>query len=68
MKQSLRKGLAMIAALTGTAGTAHAQSSVMLYGRIDNGIAFVDHASGDEDLVALRHALSNSRFGNAVYR
>ena len=36
---------------------------VTLCGRIDNGIAFVDHASGDEDLVALRHALSNSRFG-----
>ena len=63
MKKSTRNGLAMIGVITGVAGTAHAQSSVTLYGRIDNGIAFVDHASGDEDLVTLRHGLSNSRFG-----
>lgn len=63
MKQSMRNGLVMIGVVTGVAGTAHAQNSVTLYGRIDNGIAFVDHASGEDDLVTLRHGLSNSRFG-----
>lgn len=42
---------------------AHSQNSVTLYGRIDNGIAFVNHASGNQDLIAMRHGLSNSRFG-----
>ena len=59
MKQSMRNGLVMIGVITGVAGTAHAQNSVTLYGRIDNGIAFVDHASGEDDLVTPRHGLSN---------
>ncbi|MFT4068207.1 porin [Paraburkholderia sp.] len=49
--------------VAGLSAVANAQNSITLYGRIDNGIAFVNNASGTNDLVTLRHGLSNSRFG-----
>ncbi|MGU3780736.1 porin [Burkholderia metallica] len=40
----MNKKLLTIAALAATAGTAHAQSSVTLYGVIDAGISYVNHS------------------------
>ena len=48
----MNKKLLTIAALAATAGTAHAQSSVTLYGVIDAGISYVNHnktANGGTD-------------------
>ncbi|HEV3432283.1 MAG TPA: porin [Paraburkholderia sp.] len=44
----------------GIAGTAHAQSSVTLYGVIDTSLTYVSHASGSKNL----WALGNSSYGN----
>jgi predicted porin len=63
MKQAALGRLVVSFAAIGLSAEAYAQNSVTLYGRIDNGIAFVNHASGSQDLVSLRHGLSNSRFG-----
>ncbi|MDR8821134.1 Outer membrane porin protein 32 [Burkholderia pseudomultivorans] len=40
----MNKKLLTIAILAATAGTAHAQSSVTLYGVIDAGISYVNHS------------------------
>jgi len=57
--------LATLATLT--AGTAHAQSSVTLYGTIDTGITYVHNASGDNSLWSLGNTsagnLSGTRWG-----
>jgi predicted porin len=51
-------------ALLGTAGAAHAQSSVTLYGVIDEALAYVNHASGNNHLVGLSAGnLSGDRWG-----
>ncbi|QIE28753.1 Outer membrane porin protein (plasmid) [Caballeronia sp. SBC1] len=51
-------------ALLGTAGVAHAQNSVTLYGVIDAGLSYVNHASGNEHLVAANAGtLSGDRWG-----
>jgi predicted porin len=51
-------------ALLGTAGAAHAQSSVTLYGVIDEAVAYVNHANGNNRLVGLSAGnLSGDRWG-----
>jgi predicted porin len=51
-------------ALLGTAGAAHAQNSVTLYGVIDAGLAYVHNASGDQKQVGtLNGNLSGDRWG-----
>ncbi|CAN7682617.1 porin [Caballeronia sp. dw_19] len=51
-------------ALLGTAGVAHAQSSVTLYGLIDEAVGYVGHASGNEKQVGLFAGnLSGDRWG-----
>src|ERR1700709_2648780 len=51
-------------ALLGAAGAAHAQSSVTLYGVIDEALAYVNHASGNNHLVGLSAGnLSGDRWG-----
>ncbi|WP_321901874.1 porin [Paraburkholderia tropica] len=51
----------------GIAGTAHAQSSVSLYGVIDTSLTYVSHADGSNNLWALGNSsagnLSGSRWG-----
>ncbi len=54
-------------ALIGATGAAHAQSSVTLYGIIDDSITYVNHADGSHNLWALGNSsggdLSGSRWG-----
>jgi predicted porin len=54
-------------ALIGAAGTAHAQSSVTLYGIIDTSITFVNHANGNKNIWSVSNNnsgdLSGSRWG-----
>lgn len=54
-------------ALLGAAGAAQAQSSVTLYGVIDNSLTYVHHASGSQNLWALGNTsggdLAGSRWG-----
>jgi predicted porin len=51
-------------ALLGTAGAAHAQSSVTLYGVIDEAVAYVNHANGNNRLIGLSAGnLSGDRWG-----
>ena len=57
----------MSLALIGTAGAAHAQSSVTLYGVIDTSLTYVNNADGGKKLWALGNSsagnLSGSRWG-----
>ena len=51
-------------ALLGTAGAAHAQNSVTLYGVIDTGFTYVHNANGNEKLVGTSSGnLSGDRWG-----
>ena len=51
-------------ALLGTAGAAHAQNSVTLYGVIDTGLIYVHNANGNEKLVGTNSGtLSGDRWG-----
>jgi predicted porin len=54
-------------AMLGAAGAAHAQSSVTLYGTIDNALTYVNHAAGSKNLWSLGNAssgdLSGTRWG-----
>jgi predicted porin len=51
-------------ALLGTAGAAHAQNSVTLYGVIDTGFTYVHNANGNEKLVGTNSGtLSGDRWG-----
>ena len=51
-------------ALLGTAGVAHAQNSVTLYGVLDEAVAYVNHANGNQHLVGLSAGnLSGNRWG-----
>ena len=54
-------------ALLGAAGAAHAQSSVTLYGVIDNSLTYVHNASGNQNMWALGNAsggdLAGTRWG-----
>jgi predicted porin len=51
-------------ALLGTAGAAHAQNSVTLYGVIDAGIGYVHNTSGNKNLVGMIDgSLSGDRWG-----
>jgi predicted porin len=51
-------------ALLGTAGVAHAQNSVTLYGVIDTGLTYVHNANGNEKLVGTSSGvLSGDRWG-----
>ncbi len=51
-------------ALLGTAGAAHAQNSVTLYGVIDAGLAYIHNANGNEKVVGTSNGnLSGDRWG-----
>ncbi|KKB61807.1 porin [Robbsia andropogonis] len=66
MKNKLLMSTLSLAVL-GAAGAAHAQSSVTLYGVIDESLTYVHHASGSNNLWALGNSsggnLSGSRWG-----
>ncbi|MFC0401263.1 porin [Paraburkholderia rhizosphaerae] len=57
----------MSLAMLGAVGTAHAQSSVTLYGTIDTSLTYVNHAQGSANLWALGNSsagnLSGTRWG-----
>jgi GBP family porin len=55
--------LLAVAALGGIASSAHAQSSVTLYGIIDNGIAYVNNIGGAHSVQASTANLYGNRFG-----
>jgi predicted porin len=65
MKRSTLSVISM--ATLAFAGAAHAQSSVTLYGTIDNSITYVHNAAGNQNLWALGNSsagnLSGTRFG-----
>jgi predicted porin len=59
----MKKQCFALAALCALAGTAHAQSSVTLYGIIDEGIDYQSNANGHPSWSMLGGVMSGSRFG-----
>jgi len=62
------KGMAVAAALLACSGGAYAQSAVTLYGVIDAGLEFVNHAAPFSSTNAGAAFLANPGTGNNVYR
>jgi predicted porin len=59
----MRKTLPMLAALAAISTTAHAQTSVTLYGLIDTGFAFNSNAKGERQYAASAGNLQGDRWG-----
>lgn len=59
----MRKTIALCAAAGFVSGTAHAQSTVQLYGILDEGINYVSNASGNHQYAMASGVLNGSRWG-----
>lgn len=59
----MKKSLVALAALSVFAGTAHAQSSVTLYGVVDAAIAYTNNVGGQHNFFATSGNLQGSRWG-----
>jgi predicted porin len=59
----MKKTTLALAALSVASGAAHAQSSVTLYGLVDEGLVYVNNQSGHANLETVTGPTSGSRFG-----